>query len=148
MMTYPPITAQHRLDVEPELIELLERLFNLVNDSRPATAILHRGGPCADRSGEPAEVVLQLETQDATYLVIKCPIDPERATLSPREQEIVRLVSTGHPNKAIARKLDISQHTVNTHVRRIFDKLGVSSRAEMVAYAIQSGLVARMARYN
>jgi LuxR family maltose regulon positive regulatory protein len=69
-------------------------------------------------------------------------------TLSPREQEIVRLVSTGHPNKTIAHKLAISQHTVNTHVRRIFGKLGVNSRAEMVAFALQTGLVSRQTRYN
>ena len=67
---------------------------------------------------------------------------------SPREQEIVRLVSYGHPNKAIARQLAISQHTVNTHVRRIFDKLGVNSRAEMVAFALQTGLMASHVRYN
>ena len=54
-------------------------------------------------------------------------------SLSPRELEIVRLVADGHPNKVIAAVLDISAWTVCTHVRRVFMKLGVSSRAAMVA---------------
>lgn len=54
-------------------------------------------------------------------------------TLSPREREIVRLVADGHPNKIIAAELDISAWTVGTHLRRIFAKLGVASRAAMVA---------------
>jgi DNA-binding CsgD family transcriptional regulator len=57
---------------------------------------------------------------------------PRRA-LSPREQEVARLVAEGATNRAIASTLDISLWTVSTHVRRIFAKLHVGSRAEMVA---------------
>ena len=53
--------------------------------------------------------------------------------LSPREREITRLITQGYPNKAIADVLDISTWTVCTHLRRIFVKFGVSSRAAMVA---------------
>lgn len=53
--------------------------------------------------------------------------------LSPREREIARMVAEGHPNKTIASVLEISSWTVNTHLRRIFAKLGVTSRAAMVA---------------
>jgi len=60
--------------------------------------------------------------------------------LSPREQEIVRLVAEGHPNKIIAAELDISAWTVGTHLRRIFAKLGVASRAAMVARMAPSRL--------
>jgi DNA-binding NarL/FixJ family response regulator len=59
-----------------------------------------------------------------------------------RECEIVRLVAKGHCNKTIALVLDISAWTVATHLRRIFAKLEVSSRAEMVARALQDGLLA------
>jgi len=57
----------------------------------------------------------------------------DEVTLSPREREIARLVAEGHPNKIIAAELDISAWTVGTHLRRIFAKLGVASRAAMVA---------------
>jgi two-component system, NarL family, nitrate/nitrite response regulator NarL len=54
-------------------------------------------------------------------------------TFSPREREIARMIAKGLPNKTIAGVLDISTWTVCTHLRRIFSKLGVSSRAAMVA---------------
>lgn len=61
--------------------------------------------------------------------------------LSPREREIVRLVASGHVNKTIGSVLDISPWTVATHLRRIFAKLGVTSRASMVAkiYEMEHG---------
>lgn len=65
----------------------------------------------------------------------------EEVRLSPREQEIVRLVAKGYPNKTIAGILDISPWTVSTHLRRVFAKLGVNSRAEMVATAIHTQLI-------
>jgi two-component system, NarL family, nitrate/nitrite response regulator NarL len=61
-------------------------------------------------------------------------------TLSPREQEVARLVAKGLSNKAIAAVLDISPWTVSTHLRRIFAKLDVGSRAEMITKALQEGL--------
>jgi DNA-binding CsgD family transcriptional regulator len=57
--------------------------------------------------------------------------------LSPRETEIARMVAKGHPNKAIAAVLEISSWTVSTHLRRMFAKLGVSSRAAMVARLLE-----------
>jgi DNA-binding CsgD family transcriptional regulator len=51
--------------------------------------------------------------------------------LSPREREIARMVAQGYPNKTIASVLDISSWTVSSHLRRIFVKLQVSSRAAM-----------------
>lgn len=52
--------------------------------------------------------------------------------LTSREQEVVRLVAQGLVNKEIASFLRISTHTVTAHLRRIFTKLGVESRAAMV----------------
>jgi DNA-binding CsgD family transcriptional regulator len=60
------------------------------------------------------------------------------AVLSPRELQIARLVAEGYTNRLIGRELDISSWTVSTHLRRIFAKLGVSSRAEMVAQVLRS----------
>ena len=74
---------------------------------------------------------------DFVYRGIRCVLmrtqNDNNQHLSPREQEIVRLVAAGHPNKVIAGVLDISYWTVSTHLRRIFAKLGVTSRAAMVA---------------
>ena len=56
-----------------------------------------------------------------------------RVTLSPRERQIALMVAHGRTNQAIATSLGISVWTVSTHLRRIFAKLAVSSRAEMVA---------------
>ncbi len=52
--------------------------------------------------------------------------------LTERELQVVKLVAHGHPNKQIASKLKISEWTVSTHIRRVFAKLGVDSRAAMV----------------
>lgn len=54
-------------------------------------------------------------------------------TLSPREQEIVRRIAKGQQNKNIAEALNCSPWTVSTHLRRVFTKLGVRSRAAMIA---------------
>ena len=64
-------------------------------------------------------------------LLIRTPQD--NLALSPREREIARLVADGHSNKIVADILEISAWTVGTHIRRIFAKLGVNSRAAMVA---------------
>jgi DNA-binding CsgD family transcriptional regulator len=64
-------------------------------------------------------------------LVIQTP--GARQSLSPRESQIARLIADGATNRLIASVLEISLWTVSTHIRRIFAKLGVNSRAEMVA---------------
>jgi DNA-binding CsgD family transcriptional regulator len=61
-----------------------------------------------------------------------------RPSLSPRELEILRLVARGLPNKAIATTLDISPHTVASHMRRMFAKLDVRSRAALVATTLSN----------
>jgi NarL family two-component system response regulator YdfI len=61
--------------------------------------------------------------------------------LTPRELEILIALSDGLSNKAIARRFDISQHTVKFHAESIFRKLGASTRAEAVARGLRHGLV-------
>ena len=63
-------------------------------------------------------------------------------SLSPREQQIARMVACGRTNQAIASSLEISAWTVSTHLRRIFAKLAVSSRAEMVAHLLSDPEIA------
>jgi DNA-binding NarL/FixJ family response regulator len=75
----------------------------------------------------------------------KCPpmrVVDSRGTnlLSQREGQVVRLVAEGLGNREIAREMNISAHTVKNHLFRIFDKLGVSSRVDVVLYAFNSSL--------
>lgn len=64
-----------------------------------------------------------------------------RVELSPRELQVLRLLSAGKPNKEIARDLSLELGTVKGHVRSVFDKLGVRNRTEAVAEATRRGIV-------
>lgn len=59
------------------------------------------------------------------------------AMLSKREQDVVRCVTEGLSNREIASRLGLTEHTVKNYLFRIFDKLGVSSRVEVVLYAFR-----------
>jgi len=61
--------------------------------------------------------------------------------LTPRERQILELLADGLGNKQIAARLGITTNTVKTHLELLFDKLGVSSRAEAVATAARSGVL-------
>ena len=65
---------------------------------------------------------------------------PPRVALTPREVEVLALVGEGLSNKAIARRLAISAHTVKYHLEAIFAKLGVRSRAEAVTRGLRLGV--------
>jgi two-component system nitrate/nitrite response regulator NarL len=87
----------------------------------------------------------------AEGLVVRAPIlrdthgfgprePPARSLLTPREVEVLALVGQGQSNKAIARRLNISAHTVKYHLEAIFAKLGVRSRAEAVTRGLRLGV--------
>jgi DNA-binding NarL/FixJ family response regulator len=61
--------------------------------------------------------------------------------LTPRELQILRMLSDGLPNKSIAAELQISEHTAKFHVGQILAKLGAESRTEAVTIGIRHGLV-------
>jgi DNA-binding NarL/FixJ family response regulator len=63
--------------------------------------------------------------------------------LSEREREVLRLLALGHTNQEIAALLYISVRTAETHRAHVMQKLGLSSRAELVRYALDHGLVER-----
>jgi len=63
-----------------------------------------------------------------------------RPLLTPREVEVLAQVGQGMSNKAIARRLNISAHTVKYHLEAIFAKLGVRSRAEAVTRGLRLGV--------
>ena len=66
---------------------------------------------------------------------------PSADRLTTREREVVRLVALGLRNAEVAAKLFISAITVKTHLSRIFYKLGVRDRADLVLYAVRTGLI-------
>jgi DNA-binding NarL/FixJ family response regulator len=59
--------------------------------------------------------------------------------LTGREEQVVALVADGLSNREVARQLSLSEHTVKKYLFRIFDKLGISTRVELVLYALNHG---------
>ncbi len=69
------------------------------------------------------------------------PLTPLRDPLTPREQEVLELLSQGLPNKQIAHRLEISESTVKYHASSVYAKLGAASRADAVSRAARAGLI-------
>jgi DNA-binding CsgD family transcriptional regulator len=69
------------------------------------------------------------------------PIAPAEWRLSPREQAICTLVLRGATNRQIGESLAISEHTVETHLRHVFDKVGAESRIQLVARFFQETML-------
>jgi DNA-binding CsgD family transcriptional regulator len=129
--------------IEPAVGQLIRRLIE--SDARPGPA------------DEADEIILDIEVHGVRYLAIRCgtrsapTAEPTRrqdpgaaqphsgSALSPREFEIARMVAKGYANKTIASVLGISSWTVSSHLRRSFSKLGVTSRAAMVAQLLDDG---------
>ena len=65
----------------------------------------------------------------------------EQPELTPREQEIVKLIAEAHTNREIAEILHLSEKTVESHRANVLQKLGMRDRVELVRYAIRNGLV-------
>lgn len=132
-------------EVEPEhgvlsnhtVEELLRQILKHVGEE-------HMRGNQLQSGPDGPEVVFDVRIDGTCYTLLRSPGPPAQSqvTLSPREREIVRLVAKGLPSKVIAEVLDVSLWTVATHLRRVFAKLGVNSRAEMVAHVLKDGLLA------
>jgi len=67
--------------------------------------------------------------------------DGEIASITEREHDVLELLAAGLPNKAIARRLEISEHTVKFHVGSLLSKLEAQSRTEAVTIAARQGLL-------
>jgi DNA-binding NarL/FixJ family response regulator len=116
----------------------------------PVRAILS-----ADASAEELGAALQAVTQGmlvieprvAQMLAAAVPVpqsdvdDGTEETLTDREREVLQLVALGLPNKTIATRLSISEHTVKFHVGSILGKLDAGSRTEAVTRAARRGLL-------
>lgn len=109
------------------------------------------GSNCADPWQ--AQTLVEFHLDEFHYTLVRKRSNLQQR-LSPRELEIARLIASGMSNKSIGAVLDISTWTVAAHIRRIFAKLGVVTRAAMVArlgdqhceavHAIHNGLEAAL----
>lgn len=68
-------------------------------------------------------------------------VAPAPCYLTPRQREVLRLLAEGLPNKRICQQLELSDHTVKTHLKAIFSQLGAHNRTECVAQARALGLL-------
>lgn len=87
------------------------------------------------------ETVLAAEVQAGLVDAVRTREGEQRPMLSPREREILERASNGLSAPEIARELQISTATVKTHLRNLYEKLGVSERAAAVAEAMRRGLL-------
>ena len=89
---------------------------------------------------ELTNVLLDIEIEGVRCIVLKTqPLRSPTPALTARELEIARMVARGLPNKSMASVLQISTWTVSSHLRRIFAKLDVTTRAEMVGRLLEEG---------
>jgi DNA-binding NarL/FixJ family response regulator len=102
-------------------VSIVERLARTV-DSPPAGT-------------ETGSGTLQVVPADAGWRPQGRP--PRGTELTPREQEVVRLIVRGSSNRQIAETLVITERTAETHVRNIREKLGFNSRAQIAAWGVQ-----------
>jgi DNA-binding NarL/FixJ family response regulator len=93
---------------------------------------VHRGGHFLH-----AEVTRPLLRRAA----IEARLRPGGGGLTPRDLQVLELLSDGKSNKEIAHALRISDETVKSHLKRLFEKLGVSDRTEAVALALRQNLI-------
>ena len=126
----PAAAAPHSLDIATRLGSLLEQIEEDYGTE-----------PDLPTPEAAPEVILDMQLDGMRYTLVRVAARHASIWLSPREAEIARLVARGLPNKAIAAILDISLWTVATYLRRLFLKLDVNSRAEMVARVLNEGLI-------
>jgi DNA-binding NarL/FixJ family response regulator len=142
----------------------LERLDEVGYDGTPVVALIPdetyaaeaqmagaRGLLLRDTSAERLVAALTAAARDLIVFdpPLAAPVlgaqDPSAPTpvedLTPRELEVLGLLAEGLPNKAIARRLGISEHTVKFHVNAVLGKLGAQSRTEAVVRATRLGLI-------
>jgi DNA-binding NarL/FixJ family response regulator len=95
----------------------------------------------AIKAVERGEPFLTPEAQQALIKDVLTGGEGREAQLTPREEEVVKLVAEAHTNKEIAELLGLSEKTVENHRANAMHKLGMRDRVELVRYAIRRGLI-------
>lgn len=109
-----------------ELSELADELLRRAHDAR------------LPEIDETSRVLMDVERDGIRCVLVRQNANEHAPLLSPREQEIARMIAAGLPNKTIAAVLEISTWTVSTYLRRMFAKLHVTSRAAMIAELLKA----------
>ncbi|HEX7588473.1 MAG TPA: response regulator transcription factor [Anaerolineae bacterium] len=152
-------------DLGSDSTRALERATNIRTLGIPVVALLSDDGDAADAWASGARALLLrtaraeqlgsavtsiaqgLTVIDPAFVAVLVPAAREQASgqpieeLTPRELQVLRLMAEGQSNKAMARSLGISEHTVKFHVNAILGKLSVQSRTEAVVHATRLGLI-------
>jgi DNA-binding NarL/FixJ family response regulator len=96
--------------------------------------VVHRGQIWA--TAQQIEYLVDIVAQVPSLRVVNA---NGNTLITPREEQVVALVAEGLSNREIAQELRLSEHTVKKYLFRIFDKLGISTRVELVLYAVNHG---------
>jgi DNA-binding NarL/FixJ family response regulator len=151
-------------DLGTDAAPMLERLRDMAVARPPLVALLDEDEPVAGvlaagarsvlpRNIDPVRLEAALRAVAADLVVIDPAwagaavptpptVAPPRAALTPRELQVLQLMAEGLPNKLIADRLRISEHTAKFHVNAILAKLDAESRTEAVVKAARLGLIA------
>ena len=144
------------VDVNDTLPALNMPLLALVPDPEAATYALRSGATgvlSRDADGERLRTALRALTDGLAVLepaflsVLELDADPDTnfgadlEPLTPRERDVLNLLAEGLPNKAIAKRLGVSEHTVKFHLNAVLGKLGARSRTAAVTKAVRAGLL-------
>jgi DNA-binding NarL/FixJ family response regulator len=121
----------HSDDVR-DLLRLVEECRQLVDAGGSPSLRLRRGVARIARGDHETEEHL-LEMLRATCPSLFAGEEAQADTLSPREQEALGVLLTGAPEKQVAVRLGVSRHTAHEYVKALYRKLGVRSRAQLMA---------------
>lgn len=136
---FTAVLAVTAYDDDAYIVGVLEAgAAGYVLKNAPSTALLE-----AVRAAAAGEAVLSPDMQRRVIGILarRGKGDNATAQLSERELEVLRLAAQGLANKEIAGTLQLSPRTVQSHLRHVMNKLGVSSRVEAVVLAIRAGWI-------
>jgi DNA-binding NarL/FixJ family response regulator len=124
-------------DIDLLLAAIRAGAAGVVGKTYGATTVLRvAGAVLAGEGAIPRAMLLEL----ARRMVAGTTTDSPFARLSPRERQVLALLSRGWDNARIGEDLFISQHTVRTHIQNILEKLGMHSKLEAATFAMQRSL--------
>ena len=145
--------AGHAISDEPDQTDVVLADGVLPATGLPAVTLggnvpTHAGLLPSDASPEQIDAAIRavatglvVRTVEASRPAFAAVAEQELNLLTPREVEVLGAISNGLSNKAIARQLGISQHTVKFHVEALLHKLGAGSRAEAVYKGLRQRLI-------